>query len=80
MYYLFIVYCTVYSIKLLNTIDCAIHKQAIMLRHCSTATDYPMLPWRQDAVFGMIMEHEERHRYTISFFSVQRKSTAVVML
>ena len=35
-----------------------------MLRHCSTATatEYLMLLLRQDAVFVMIMEHEERHR------------------
>ena len=88
-YWLF-VYCTVYSIKSLSTIDCTIHKQPIMLRHCSpaTATEYPMLLLRQDAVFGMIMEHEERHRdiqsiirwYEFRFCSAQGKGTAVFML
>ena len=34
-----------------------------MLRHCSTATatESLMLLLRLDVVFGMIMEHEERH-------------------
>ena len=46
-----------------------------------------MLALRQDAVFIIIMEHEERQRYTINikwygfrFSLVQRKSTAVFML
>ena len=53
---------------LLNTIDCTMHKQPIMLRHCSaataTATKYPMLVLQLAAgcFIVMIMEHEERHR------------------
>ena len=44
--------------SLLNNIDCTIHKQPIMLRHCSkaTATEYSMLSWRQDA--AMTLEYE----------------------
>ena len=77
------------TVSSLNTIDCTIHKQPIMLRHCSTATTtkYPMLAVRQDAVFVMILEHEERYRDTESlhgmnfnFFSVQGKGTAALML
>ena len=35
----------------------------MMFLHCSTATatEYPMLALRQDAVFVMIAGHEERH-------------------
>ena len=67
------------------------HKQPIiLLRHCSkeTATEYPMLLLQQDAVFCMIVEHEERHRdtqstikwYEFRFCSSQGKSTAAFML
>ena len=58
-----------------------------MLRHyntaTATATEYPMLSWRQDAV--MILDLEEKHRSTIQWYdfqfsSVQRKSTAAFML
>ena len=52
-YWLF-VYCTVYIIKLLNTIECTIHKQPItfcVIVVQKQQTEYPMLSKRQHAVF-----------------------------